>query len=160
MRELLLRPSLTDTPATVGLYSFQWILLPAFFLGPLPVIVYSAFNSYRLKRRLDGVTYLLATACFAGLLHWVTIRPEPEAVRLFAEVTGSNSPMYTLTRIYALMLWAVFYLMHRPQHRAGSMLGDLPSPWRACLLACVLGIAVTWALGEAIDYVRFTSGSV
>jgi hypothetical protein len=153
MREDLLRPSLTNAPPAVGLYSIGWSLLPGFFLGPFPVILYSALNSYRLRRWLDSLIYLLAIAGAVGVLIATTMDPLPAAVQWFQEATGSRQPMYTMLRVYAVMLWGGFYLLHRQQYRSSNMLTDLPSAWIPCLVCTVLGLGMTYGTAYAIDFV-------
>ncbi len=152
MREDLLRPSLSNAPPAVGLYSITWSVLPGFFLGPFPVILYSALNSYRLRRWVDVPLYLLAIAGVIGVMIATTTTPLPEAVQWFAEATGVRQPMYTMLRVYAVLLWSGFYLLHRQQHRSSSMLTDLPSAWLACLVCTVLGLGMTYGTAEAIDF--------
>jgi hypothetical protein len=153
MREDLLRPSLTNAPPVVGLYSIVWSLLPGFFLGPLPVILYSALNSYRLRRWMDVPVYLLAFAGVIGVLIATSMNPPPETVQWFAQATGVRQPMYTMMRVYAVVLWGGFYLLHRKQHRSSSMLTDLPPAWIACLVSTIVGVGITYGTAHAIDFV-------
>lgn len=157
MRDQLLRPSLADTPASGGLYSLHWMLLPTFFLGPFPVIVFSAFNSWRLKRPLDAIAYVLALLGMAALFYALSLRPAPEWVRQFGELIGSERPEGTLSRMYALLLWSLFYLMHRPQHRSSSMLGNAPPAWRVGIFSCVLGLVLSYGLGALLTQIHMAS---
>lgn len=157
MSQHLLRPSLQDDRPVIGLYSPTWSLLPGFFLGPFPVILYSAINSYRLRRPLDAIIYLLAIAGAIGLMAAAITQPVPEAVQWFKEATGRRDVAYTMLRVYALLLWGVFYLMHRPQHRSSNMMATLPSAWIPCLAASVLGLALHYASATALAY-AFVAG--
>ncbi len=159
MREDLLRPSLTNAAPAAGLYPIIWSLLPGFFFGPYPVIVYSALNSYRLRRWIDVPIYLLAIAGVIGVMIATTLTPLPEAVQWFAQATGVRQPMYTMLRVYAVLLWSGFYLLHRQQHRSSGLLTDRPSAWLACLVCTVLGVGMAYGTADTINFVFALLGS-
>ena len=158
MREDLLRPSLRAAPPVVGLYSMSWSLLPCFFLGPYPVILYSALNSWRLRRPLDAFLYLLAIVGVFGVMFVTHVDPLPDAVQRFKELSGTGNVAFTMLRVYAVLLWGGFYLMHRAQHRSSNMLLTSPSAWKACLLACLLSVPLIYATGRAAAHLLVNQG--
>jgi hypothetical protein len=145
MREHLLSPSLSDTRPTVRLYSPRSSFLLGFFMGPLPLVLYSALNSVRLKRPLDALAYVLATALSAALIYASFMQPQPEALAWFNAQIGEES-MRTVSRILAIVLWGSFYLMHRKEHRTAELFGESPSPWIPAIACAALGFALTVGL--------------
>ncbi len=152
MRENLLRPSLTDTPPSVALYPSYWSLLPGVFLGPLPVILYSAVNSYKLRRAGDVLVYAVAFAGMLVLMYLTMLRPSPQAFVWLQEITGFRNLFQGTLRMYAVALWAAFYWMHRQQHRSGGMMLDVPSGWIPCIASAVVGGALTFGLLFPVTY--------
>ena len=147
MREQLLSPSLSDTPArAIGLYSPRSSFLLAFFGGPMALVLYSALNSARLKRPLDAIAYIAATLGVAALVYAAQTGAMPDAVKWISQQIGGAGSMRGLSRLYALLLWTCFYLMHRKQHRSVTMFGEAPSPWKAAIACFALGVGITFAL--------------
>jgi hypothetical protein len=160
MREDLLRPSLSAAPPAVGLYSVSWSLLPCFFLGPYPVILYSALNSWRLKRPWDAIMYLLAIAGVFGVMFVTNVDPLPDAVQRFKELSGTGNVSFTMLRVYAVLLWGGFYFMHRAQHRSSNMLLQAPSAWKACLVACLLSVPLIYTTARGAAHLLVHLGLV
>lgn len=146
MTEHLLRPSLTKSRTTAALYSPQSSFLLGFFMGPLPLILYSALNSIRLKRVSDTAAYVIALAAFAALIYSSFMDPRPAALVWINAQLGQASSMRGASRILAVVLWVCFYLMHRKEHRSVELLGARPSPWIAAIGCAVAGTALVYGI--------------
>lgn len=146
MTDHLLRPSLTKAHAVAPLYSPRSSFLLGFFLGPLPLILYSALNSIRLRRTADLFAYALALAAFMGLVYASFMDPLPQPLAWINGLFGESTSMRGAARVLAILLWCGFYLMHRKEHRATDLLGDRPSPWRAAIACAVLGSALVFGI--------------
>ncbi|MES2318911.1 MAG: hypothetical protein V4631_15635 [Pseudomonadota bacterium] len=129
------------------MYSLRSSLLLGFFAGPLPLVLYWSLNSYRLKRPLDAIAYLLAIAGFAALVYAYYSGATPEFAQWTQRHLGGAGTMRTVLQAYAVALWAGFYLMHRKQYRSMGLFGVAsPSPWIALLACVILGVALTYGL--------------
>ena len=146
MTEHLLRPSLASTRTAAALYSPQSSFLLGFFMGPLPLILYSALNSIRLKRVGDTVAYAIALAAFGALIYASFMDPRPAALVWINEQLGTGSSMRGASRILAVVLWGCFYLMHRKEHRSVELFGERPSPWIAAIGCALAGTGLMYAI--------------
>lgn len=146
MTEHLLRPSLTKTRTTATLYSPQSSFLLGFFMGPLPLILYSALNSIRLKRPGDAVAYAVGLAIFCALIYASFMDPRPAALAWINAQLGQGASMRGASRILAVVLWGCFYLMHRKEHRSVDLFGARPSPWIAAIGCAVAGSALAYGI--------------
>lgn len=145
MRESLLTPSLSPSAApAANLYSTQSAFVLAFFGGPIAVILYSALNSWKLRRPLDALLYaagLLAAGAY--IVGWRT--GYAPLVRLI-DTIGDRGPE-ALWRALALALCSLVYLMHRKQHRSAALFSTKPpSPWIPAIACAVLGYGLRRAL--------------
>jgi hypothetical protein len=147
MTEHLLRPSLANTDPAAALYSPRSSFLLGFFMGPLPLILYSALNSIRLKRAADMVAYAIALAAFIALTYASFMEPRPAALVWINAQLGEGTSMRGASRILAVVLWGCFYLMHRKEHRSVDLFGERPSPWMAALGCAVAGSALLYGIG-------------
>lgn len=137
MQEHLLRPSLAgaDQPAP-RLYSTQSSFLVAFIGGPAAIVLYSALNSWRLRRPVDTVAYIVTLALVVALM--LDGDSGGPVFSAFVGYFGTGSERY-LWRLLSLAAFGAFYLMHRKQHRSAQLFGDKPpSPWIAGI-ACIAG---------------------
>jgi hypothetical protein len=147
VRDGLLTPSLSNTAPTVGLYSLRSSLLLGVLGGALPLVLYWSLNSYRLKRPLDAVAYVLAILGFAALVYAYYSGAMPQFTQWINHYLGSAGTMRTALQAYAMFLWAGFYLMHRKQYRSMGLFGIVsPSPWIALVACLALGVALTYAI--------------
>lgn len=146
MHEHLLKPSLSGSGSApaVTLYSTQSSFLVAFLGGPAAIVLYSALNSWRLRRPLDALAYL-ATLALTTLMMIDEEHGGP-LFSWFLGYFGRGSERY-LWRLLALAAFGAFYLMHRKQHRSAQLFGEKPpSPWLAAIACMVGGFALTVAL--------------
>lgn len=150
MRESLLTPSLTPSAAPAAqLYSVQSGFLVAFFGGPLAIILYSALNSWKLRRPLEALAYLAALVLCVGVLVAIVTGLLP--LGWLADIIG-NSAAEVLWRALSIALFGAFYLMHRKQHRSAALFGAKPpSPWIPAIACAVLAYGMKIAL---LDYVK------
>jgi hypothetical protein len=146
MTEHLLRPSLANTSTAATLYSPCSSFLLGFFMGPLPLILYSALNSLRLKRAGDMVAYAIALTAFGALIYASFMDPRPAALVWINAQLGAGASMRGAARILAIVLWGCFYLMHRKEHRSVELLGERPSPWIAAISCAVAGSALLYGI--------------
>lgn len=151
MTEHLLRPSLTKSRTTAALYSPQSSFLLGFFMGALPLILYSALNSIRLKRVNDTAAYVIALAAFIALIYSSFMDPRPAALVWVNAQLGQGSSMRGASRILAVVLWGCFYLMHRKEHRSVELLGTRPSPWIPAIGCAVAGTGLVYAIYFLFD---------
>ncbi|NHZ79923.1 hypothetical protein F2P44_11640 [Massilia sp. CCM 8695] len=137
MRESLLTPSLSPSRAPAAiLYSVESSFLLAFFGGPFAIILYSALNSWKLRRPLDGLVYLAALLLSVAFIVAVKTRYAPLAGLMLA-IGASAAEL--LWRALSMVLFALFYLMHRKQHRSAVLFGaKAPSPWIPAIAFAVL----------------------
>jgi hypothetical protein len=147
MTEHLLRPSLGNTRTAAALYSPRSSFLLGFFMGPLPLILYSALNSIRLKRAGDMVAYAIALAAVGALIYASLMEPRPAALAWINAQLDEGSSMRGAARLLAIMLWGGFYLMHRKEHRSVELFGARPSPWIAAIGCAVAGTGLLYGIG-------------
>ncbi|NHZ62409.1 hypothetical protein [Massilia genomosp. 1] len=145
MRESLLTPSLSPSAAPAAkLYSLQSSFVLAFFGGPFAIILYSALNSWKLRRPLDALVYLAGLALAVTYLAAMLTRYAP-LVSLI-DVIG-NSAGEALWRALALALTGIVYLLHRKQHRSAALFGATsPSPWIPAIACAVLAYGMKKAV--------------
>lgn len=146
MTEHLLRPSLASPRTAAALYSPRSSFLLGFFMGPLPLILYSALNSIRLKRAGDMAAYAIALAAFIALMYASFMDPRPAALVWINTQLGDRSSMRGASRILAVVLWGCFYLMHRKEHRSVDLLGARPSPWIAAIGCALAGTGLLYGI--------------
>jgi hypothetical protein len=155
MREHLLTPSLSGQRHSVNLYSPQSSFMVGFFAGPIALILYSALNSYRLKRLADVIAYLGAAIITVMLLYWYLITADGAVAVWLNEEFGRDATRF-LTRFLALLLWGGFYLMHRKYHRSAEVFDvKPPRPWIPALLCAGLGYVI---LSAAVTAIKQGSG--
>lgn len=155
MRELLLTPSLSEQGRAVGLYSLNTSLLLGFLGGPLPLVLYSALNSYRLKRTGEYLVYLLAVLGYVGLMSACILGTGIGVPQALYDFLGGSGGARVVSQVYAMLLWASFYLMHKRQHRSMSLFGvPAPSPWIALVACFALGFGLQWVLTFGILWWR------
>ena len=145
MRESLLTPSLTPSAApAANLYSVQSGFLVAFFGGPFAIILYSALNSWKLRRPLEALAYLAALALCVAVIAGITAGWLPLA--WLAGIIG-NSAAEVVWRALSIALFGAFYLMHRKQHRSAALFGAKPpSPWIPAIVCAVLAYGMKIAV--------------
>jgi hypothetical protein len=145
MQANLLTPSLSGSNTQqVSLYSTQSSFLVAFLGGPAAIVLYSALNSWRLRRAVDALAYL-ATLAVVLLLMMDHERGGP-VFTAFTDYFGKGSERY-LWRLLALAAFGVYYLMHRKQHRSAQLFGTKPpSPWIPAIACLVAGYGLTVVL--------------
>ena len=147
MRESLLTPSLSPSAApTANLYSVQSSFVLAFFGGPFAIILYSALNSWKLRRPLDALVYLAGMALAVSYLVavWTAYAPMVQLVNVIG-----RSAAEALWRALALALMGVVYLLHRKQHRSAALFaGQTPSPWVPAIACAVLA----YGMKEALEF--------
>ncbi|MFB9243593.1 hypothetical protein IV454_28330 [Massilia antarctica] len=143
MRESLLTPSLSPSRAPAAiLYSAQSGFLLAFFGGPFAIILYSALNSWKLRRPLDALAYLPALALSTAF--FVAIQAGYAPLISVIDAIGAGGERI-LSRALAMALFGVVYLMHRKQHRSAVLFGAKPpAPWIPAIACGVLGYGMTW----------------
>jgi hypothetical protein len=146
MTDHLLRPSLTASRPAAALYSPRSSFLLGFFIGPLPLILYSALNSIRLKRTADAAAYALALAALFALIYASFLDPRPAALAWINATLGTGESMRGTTRILAVVLWSGFYLMHRKEHRSVDLFNKRPSPWIAAIGCAAAGYALMYGI--------------
>lgn len=151
MRESLLSPSLSAAaraPST-ALYSVQSGFLVAFFGGGFGIILYSALNSWKLRRPLDALAYVAAAALLTALMAAAVAGWAP-LVSLFT-MLGAGSARYFL-RALSLLLFGAFYLLHRKQHRSATLFGIASlSPWIPAIVCIALGYGINMALFDLLQ---------
>ena len=145
MRQSLLTPSLSSrTAPSTALYSVQSSFLVAFFGGAFAIILYSALNSWKLRRPLDGIAYVAAAALIVALNYAVVSGWAP-LMALF-DMLGKGSPRYVV-RAVTLLLFGGFYLLHRKQHRSATLFAVAPlSPWVPAITCMVIGYGINYGL--------------
>ncbi|HEX8612624.1 MAG TPA: hypothetical protein VF800_15160 [Telluria sp.] len=145
MRESLLTPSLSPSAApAANLYSVQSGFLVAFFGGPFAIILYSALNSWKLKRPLEALAYLGALALSAAFL--IAVTTGNLSLAWLARLIG-NSAGEVAWRALSMTLFCLFYLMHSKQHRSAALFGaKTPSPWIPGIACAVLAHGLTLAI--------------
>ena len=145
MIQSLLTPSLSSkTAPSTALYSVQSSFMVAFFGGGFAIILYSALNSWKLRRPLDGLAYAVAAALIFAL-HYAVAFMWPPLMALF-NTLGDSSPRYAM-RALSLLLFGAFFLLHRKQHRAGALFGVAPlSPWIPAIACMVAGYGINYGL--------------
>lgn len=151
LREQLLSPSLGQARPTIGLYSARSSLLLAFFFGPVSVVMYSALNSIRLKRPLDAIAYAAATLGFVFMVYAAQMHTKFDALLWINRQIGSEGSMRGLSRLYAILLWCAFYLMHRKAHRSANLFVTAPSPWIPAIACAALGTGAVFAIVFGIN---------
>lgn len=150
MYEHLLKPSLSgNAPVQAkSLYSTQSSFLVAFIGGPAAIVLYSALNSWRLRRPIDALAYLATLAIIVLLM--IDDQQGGPVFSWFLGYFGQGSQRY-LWRLLSLAAFGVFYLMHRKQHRSTRLFGaKAPSPWIPAIACMVLGYAITVGLLTAV----------
>lgn len=149
MRQSLLTPSLSSkTAPSTALYSVQSAFLVAFFGGAFAIILYSALNSWKLRRPLDPFAYAIAAALVLALNYAIVVGWAPLAT-LFATL-GEGLPRY-LMRTVSLLLFGAFYLLHRKQHRSSSLFAVAPlSPWIPAIACMVAGYGINYGLSQLL----------
>ena len=148
MREHLLTPSLSASGPPVSLYSIRSSFFVAFFGGPAAILLYSGFNSWRLRRLRDIPAYLAGAALLA-LLVYGTRDDVDSFVWLRHELGGDT--IRVLSRALALLLCGMFYLLHKKQHRSASLFNSkAPSPWIPAIACMALGYGVTVGLATLL----------
>ncbi|NHZ87863.1 hypothetical protein F2P45_02280 [Massilia sp. CCM 8733] len=145
MRESLLTPSLSPSAApAANLYSVQSSFVLAFFGGPFAIILYSALNSWKLRRPLDALLYVAGLALAVSYLVAFMTGYAPLA-RLIDLIGGSAAD--ALWRALALALMGIVYLMHRKQHRSAALFASTtPSPWIPAIACALLAYGMKKAL--------------
>lgn len=153
MRESLLTPSLSPSAAPAAtLYSTQSAFVLAFFGGPIAVVLYSALNSWKLRRPLDALLYLAGLAAACAYIIGVRTGYAP-LVRL-VNVIG-DSGREAVWRALALALCSLVYLMHRKHHRSAALFGGKhPSPWIPAIACAALGYGLLRALNYYLGTVH------
>ncbi|MDM5180622.1 hypothetical protein PO883_25910 [Massilia sp. DJPM01] len=145
MRESLLIPSLSPsrTPAAI-LYSTQSSFLLAFFAGPFAIILYSALNSWKLRRPMDALLYLPALALSTAF--FVAVQTGYAPLMTVADAIGAGGERI-LSRALAMALFGVVYLMHRKQYRSAVLFGAKPpAPWIPAIACGALAYGMTWVV--------------
>jgi hypothetical protein len=146
MHEHLLKPSLSrdaSAPAAT-LYSTQSSFLVAFLGGAAAIVLYSALNSWRLRRPVDSLAYLATLAVM--VLMMIDEERSGSLFTWFIDYFGRGSERY-LWRLLALAAFGVFYLMHRKQHRSTLLFGaKAPAPWIPAIVCMVAGFGINVAL--------------
>ena len=151
----LLKPSLDDTSSGKPIYSAQAAFFVAFFGGPFAVTIFTALNSKILgrfeKEKMIFVGIGLGLVCaysymiYSLLLEYDVIGNLGEflkSVRKRPEIRYGG-------RIAGVILWGVYYQMHKKYHRAMELFGtEPPSPWNAGLTAA----AIDFAIGAGIFF--------
>lgn len=119
----------------------------AFFGGPIAQVLYSALNSYRLRRPADAVLYLSALVLTGGFFYWLLGGIQGPLLPWIETQLGTSTTARYLPRILALLLWGGFYLLHRQYHRSADLMNvDRPRPWIPALACIALGYGGTMAL--------------
>lgn len=145
----LLKPSLATGTAGVPIYSAQAMFFTAFFGGPLAAVFLSALNSRRLARLpRDLPWYLLGALLGLGVM-WVAFA-SPETFQLGAageSSTDARRGARYVSRALALLLWAGYYWLHRPEYRAMTMMDvKPPSPWVPAIASIIAALAISVAV--------------
>lgn len=141
MQDSLLTPSLgTQSPST-RLYSSTASFWAAFWGGPLGVILFSALNSWRLRRPLDGLAYLAGLGLYAGVLYLMIAGAALPGMVWLNDFLGTRrGAASVLMHAGALLCWSGFYLLHRRQHRSMALFGaKAPKPWLPALGCMAIG---------------------
>lgn len=137
MRAHLLTPSLSAGAPPATLYSIRSSFLVAVFGGPLAILLYSALNSWRLRRAADIPVHLAGLALLAALLYAAIAAPHMLAG--LAHLLGKDT-MRVLSSVLSLGLCGVFYLLHKKQHRSAALFDTkAPSPWIPAIACMVIG---------------------
>lgn len=139
MPDSLLTPSLSQAQANKQIHSPGSLFFVAFVGGPVGLIIFSALNSYKLRRPLDALVYLAAGTLFWGLLLALKLHPLPAPLLWLQQQLGPRFGFY-LMRSYALLLWALFYFMHLNAHRCAALFAEkTATPWVSALVCTGLG---------------------
>jgi len=121
----------------------------AFLGGPFAILLFSALNSRRLGRLgRDAWAYVLAATITSGLVLWLAghaaAQTTPEALAYLGE---GRRGVRAAARLFAIVLFGAFYLLHRRYHRAARLRGeDAPSPWLPGIAVSILGAVLATAL--------------
>lgn len=142
----LYRPTLNRSPSK--LYSSATTLVVTFLGGPIAAIYILGANSRALHTlRRDCCVYLMTLAMFVGVLVLVARTEDPSALL----VGGYKIQTMVVTHGIALLSWSAIYMMHRRYLNVLDIM-DVPArpPWRASIIAVVVGIALSVMATSAI----------
>lgn len=145
----LLRPSL-DNPDTVqnAIYSTTAGYLTAFIGGPFAAITMAGLNSWRLRRLARDALPIISATALSVTLYALFIRPEWFGQVDF-DVTMQNARLGA--RVYALMLFGAFWLLHKRYYRAAGLMGlKSPSPWVGGVACVLVGTLATFLLARLL----------
>lgn len=143
----LLRPSLEKADGTrKAIYSTTTGYLTAFIGGPFAAIAMAAVNSGRLRRLTrDALPLAAAIALSIGLYSFMA-RPEwfGQAGLEFADRNARLG-----ARIFALLLFGAFWLLHKRYYRGAELMGlEQPNPWIGGIVCVLVGTAATFLVND------------
>jgi hypothetical protein len=139
----LLQPSLNTADAQrKAIYSTTAGYLTAFIGGPFAAIAMAAINSGRLRRLArDAVPLAVAILLSIGLYAFFA-RPEHFA-QAGLEFTDRSARFGA--RLFALLLFGAFWLLHKRYYRGAELLGlEQPNPWVGGIACVVFGTLATY----------------
>src|SRR5688572_15243311 len=139
----LLRPSIEKTDAAhKAIYSTTTGYLTAFIGGPFAAIAMAAINSGRLRRLArDALPLVAAIAVSVGLYAFLA-RPEWFG-QAGLDLTDRNARLGA--RVFALLLFGAFWLLHKRYHRGAEIMGlEQPNPWVGGIACVVFGTLATY----------------
>ncbi|KQQ32440.1 hypothetical protein ASF61_15535 [Duganella sp. Leaf126] len=126
----------------------QSSFLVAFFGGPAAILLYSGFNSWRLRRLADLPVYALGAALVVGFVYALRFHPA-----LFAGLYAllGDATFRAVRTVLSLAICGTFYALHRKQHRSGAFFHDkAPSPWIPAIACIVAGYGIMIGLVTAV----------
>ncbi|MDH4226571.1 MAG: hypothetical protein OEV59_02285 [Deltaproteobacteria bacterium] len=145
----LLTPSIEKDSAGKPLYSARATFFVAFLIGPFGLLLFAALNSSTLGRlKKDARFYIALIALFtAAYAYALYVYGDFTSLKNLAASMRSDRLLHYVPRIGAVLLWALYYQMHKKHFRAMEMFGVKPrSPWAAVVLAIVVDLALKGAL--------------
>jgi hypothetical protein len=143
--ENLLKPELAVEDSGQSIYSSRALFFTAFIGGPLSLIFLAAKNSRILNRLKTDITiYIAAIIGFIVFLYLVIVVPEgAEGLKWLGEYRRENHVFKYGPRFLALVFWSITCALHRPYHKAMSVMGLEPlRPWGAAILCTTIGAII------------------
>jgi len=155
--ENLLKPELAVEDSAQSIYSSRALFFTAFFGGPLALIFLAAKNSKMLNRlQTDIMIYIGAIIGFIVFLYFVIVVPEnAEGLKWLGEYRRANPVFKYGPRALALVFWSIVYALHRPYHKAMTVMGLEPlRPWGQAILCSIIGAIIQMGILLGILSIR------
>lgn len=155
--EDLLQPVLSTVDNKIPIFSVRACFLTAFFGGPVAIILFSATNSYKLKRLKDDlIFYLLGAVILSLYLYIILDVPEQADITNWMIKQRKENLFYKYGgRVLALFFFFGYNYMHKHYHKALEIFAiPTPNPWKAAIICVVLGGGIQFILAMIVLIIR------